>query len=289
MRTTKSITQLSLAVIGILCLGLSAYGQDTSDHIKYVPGQGLQVAVTEYVAPNSSVTLTLYGVVHVGESKYYDQVQKNLDKFDTVLYEGVKSGAKPNPETVALNTMQKLMGLVLGLKFQKDGIDYTRKNLVHADISMDELQKSLDGKSLTPLGQYLDTNQLESFLKTIKPFLDLAENFLQEWIKTNPEFQTKIKAQFAQQLGQADINKQMSPEMYKAIVLDRNQIVIDVFQEQLQNHPEKKSYAIFYGAAHMPDFEKRLAKMGYTQKSKRWETAWEIKEIQSDDEDDENK
>jgi len=37
------------------------------------------------------------------------------------------------------------MGKLLGLTFQKDGIDYTRPNLVHADISADELQIDLWG------------------------------------------------------------------------------------------------------------------------------------------------
>ena len=42
----------------------------------------------------------------------------------------------------------------------------------------------------------------------------------------------------------------------------------------------KKKLAIFYGAAHCPDLEKRLLAQGYTRKGESWVTAWDL----SDDE-----
>ena len=39
----------------------------------------------------------------------------------------------------------------------------------------------------------------------------------------------------------------------------------------------RKKLGIFYGAAHMPDMEKRLQKMGFAQVGKpRWLVAWDI-------------
>jgi hypothetical protein len=230
--------------------------------------------------------VTLYGVVHVADASYYQKVQTDLDKFDAVLYEGVKTGSSTNPETKALNAVQKLMGGLLGLKFQKNSIDYTRKNLIHADVSMDDLEKSLKGESLTPLGQYVKNDQLEALLDQVGPFIDKASEFLNGYLKDVPEvqkFQMKWKAQMAQQLSNADINSQMSPEMKKAILLDRNKIVIDVLGEQLRKNSDKKTYAIFYGAAHMADLETRLKEMGFEQKSKRWMTAWKVTEVANDE------
>lgn len=79
-----------------------------------------------------------------------------------------------------------------------------------------------------------------------------------------------------QQIAGADFQTNMSPEMYQAIVVDRNQIVMDVLATERAAHPEKQSIAIFYGAGHMEDFVERFGALGYTQSNQRWMTAWRI-------------
>jgi hypothetical protein len=64
--------------------------------------------------------------------------------------------------------------------------------------------------------------------------------------------------------------------MYKAIVIDRNQIVMDVLAREMRTNPNNKNIAIFYGAGHMQDFEQRFNALGYTKSSTRWMTAWSI-------------
>ena len=123
MKKTRFIAALAL----LLGLGAAAYGdgKGSAGYIKYTTGEdsGLQIAVTDFISTNSKTTITLYGVVHVADADYYKKVQADLDKYDAVLYEGVKAGVNPNPETKILNTIQHLMGDVLDLTFQKDGID----------------------------------------------------------------------------------------------------------------------------------------------------------------------
>jgi len=279
---------LALGLIVGLTTGI--YGQEkSSEFIRFTPGNeetsGLQIAVTEYVSSSTSASITLYGVVHVADESYYKKVQADLDKFDVVLYEGVKSGTQPNSETKILNTFQHLMGDVLDLKFQKDCIDYTRPNLVHADISIDKLQESLNGESITPMGQYLKGDQFDTF----KPFIEMAGNLVKELLKQNPQLQNELKNNLGNQLSKADISEQLSPQLKKAIVLDRNQIVIETFQKQLKLTPEKKTYCVFYGAAHMPDLESRLKEMGFKEKSKRWMTAWKVTKVEEDDSEDDEK
>ena len=280
-----------LATLVLLGLATGVYAADNTEFIRFKEATeansgGLEIAVTDYVS--SGTTVTLYGVVHVADPEYYKKVQEDLDKFDVVLYEGVKTGSTVNQETKVLNLLQKLMGSVLNLKFQKDSIDYKRKNLVHADITMDELQKSLKGEHLTPLGQYVNTEQLEGILDQAGPFLDGAGEFLQKFLKDVPQvqkFQNGLKSQLAQQLANADISEQMSADMRKAIVLDRNKIVIDTFLDYSKKNPDKKTYAVFYGAAHMPDLEARLKTLGFEKKSKRWMAAWKVSEVKPDEDD----
>jgi hypothetical protein len=265
----------------LLGIGFGANAQ-MSNHIRFKQGPNskqdgeLQIAVTEYVgtvAPNTSqTTIILYGVVHVADESYYKKVQRDLDSYDTVLYEGVKQGSKPNAGTRGLNALQKLMGDVLGLTFQKDGIDYRRRHFVHADVDIDQLRKTLKGQPLDPLEQLISPE----LMKQLGPLLDLASEFIKMYMDSNPGLQDQLKVQFAQQLSQADITAQMTPEMKKAILDDRNQIVQEVLERELRLHPEKRRIAIFYGAAHMPDFEQRLARLGFKRGSQRWMTAWRM-------------
>jgi hypothetical protein len=59
------------------------------------------------------------------------------------------------------------------------------------------------------------------------------------------------------------------------LVADRNQAALKVFQKELAKG--RKKIGIFYGAAHMPDFEKRLREdYGLKKASEQWLTAWDM-------------
>ena len=63
----------------------------------------------------------------------------------------------------------------------------------------------------------------------------------------------------------------------KAILYDRNDVVYSILEKQLRSR-KKGSIAIFYGAAHHPDFVKRLTEDGFTEIDKRWMPAWQLGE-----------
>lgn len=287
----KNLFVAILMVIGMAISVFAGEEKTIQKFIRYKTGSdsdsGLQISVTEYTSSvKSSSIVTLYGVVHIADGSYYKKVQEDLDTFDVVLYEGVGGDKskmveqKKSPSV--LSTIQHLTGDVLDLQFQLDSIDYTRKNLVHADVSsMDDLKEKMKGEEISPLGQYIKEDQL-SF---IKPLLDMAGPLLKQLLKIQPNLQNDLKSQLGQQIANADINAQLSPDMYQAIVIDRNKIVIEKLTEQLKNptvfkegscmdYPKK--IAVFYGAAHMVDLQNRLLEMGFKQSMKRWMTAWHI-------------
>jgi hypothetical protein len=67
----------------------------------------------------------------------------------------------------------------------------------------------------------------------------------------------------------------LGPTLNTLIVEDRNQAALKVLQKQLA--AGKKKIAIFYGAAHMPDFEKRLADdFDLKRQDVTWITAWDL-------------
>jgi hypothetical protein len=60
------------------------------------------------------------------------------------------------------------------------------------------------------------------------------------------------------------------------VVADRNEAALRVFQTELAKG--KKRIAIFYGAAHMEDFEQRLSRQfGLKRQSEQWLTAWDLR------------
>jgi hypothetical protein len=261
----------------VLGLGTSASAQEAYVRIAEgdAPGDAaLQCAVGHFRHADSDVEVILYGVVHVAEYDYYAAVQRDLDSYTSVLYEGVSPGeSEPTESDRALGDLQQLMGDMLGLQFQKDGIDYTRSNLIHADMTMDELKERLGGGSVNPMGQFMSEEQLER----MAPMLRMAANFGKMLMEQNPEMRDNLKMQFAQQLGNADMNNAMGEQMTQVILIDRNEVCFNVLQEQLQRQ-DSGTIAIFYGAAHMPNLESRLNEIGFNLTTKRWMSAWQIGE-----------
>ena len=242
----------------------------------------LQCAVAHFSHPDSDVEIVLYGVVHIADAEYYGRVQGDLDSYTTVLYEGVAPGenqTEPDEDMAALGDMQQIFGDMLGLTFQKDGIDYTRTNLRHADMTIDQLQEALGGGSINPMGGVMSQEQM----RQMGPMLRMAAQFGKMMMENNPQMRDSLKLQLANQLGNADLGEALGGDMERVILYERNAVVMDVLADQLTSQTEGQ-VAIFYGAAHMPDFETRLGELGWSLTSKRWMSAWQIGGGVADDE-----
>jgi hypothetical protein len=60
------------------------------------------------------------------------------------------------------------------------------------------------------------------------------------------------------------------------LVVDRNKAALQVLKKEIAKGHKK--IAIFYGAAHMPDFQKRLADdFGLRRDSEEWLQAWDLR------------
>lgn len=284
MSQSKKLAQF-FGVIAIM-LGLSTFAaaNDAVQFTRFVPGKTatsgqLQIAQATYRNPKTGVEIVLYGVVHIADKTYFQAIQKDLDAYDVVLWEGVKPG-KNAPKTnnmSGIGGMQKMMCDLLGLTFQKDGIDYKRDHFVWADMDMDQFQKSLgqgsEGGQPGMPGMFNN-----DMMKNMGPMMKMGAQFAKNLFKSNPAMREQMKFRFAQQLANAGVGDNipgMSPEMKRVILDERNAVVMKVLEQQLVKRQDG-SIAIFYGAAHMPDFHERLAKLGFNQVSKSWKTAWNI-------------
>lgn len=282
------MTRLSLFTLALLITG-AAFGQDADAHVRFQQGQGnnaaLQCGVSTYTHPDSDVEIVLYGVVHIADKDYFDRVQADLDSYTTVLFEGVapgKKAAEPNEELKAIGQMQEVFGKLLGLTFQKDGIDYKQGgNMVHADMNQDQLMEALGGESMNPLSGLLGKGQM----KLLAPMMKMFAESMPDDPESSPMFKMlqqqfgNMKIQMARQLGNGGGAQEqlMKGKFGEVILVERNKVVMDVLAKQLGKQKDG-TIAIFYGAAHMPDFVERLGKLGWGQTSKRWMTAWTIGE-----------
>ncbi len=250
----------------------------------------LETATVRYVptAGDGKLVVDLVGVVHVGDRAYYEKLNKQLDQYDVVLYELVapqgtripKGGRGKTDNPIAL--IQKLMKTVLRLDSQTDLIDYTRKNFVHADLSPDEMAEAIrkrgdDGLTLfLSIAADLLRQQNLQEMKRPKggpPAKELDIDPLE--LLLDPNGAVKLKRLLAEQMEKLGGDAGLGGTIHTILVTDRNQAALKVFQKELAKG--KKKIAIFYGAAHMPDFEKRLREdFGLKRASEQWLTAWDL-------------
>ena len=242
----------------------------------------LQTAIAKYVPVGSAtgVEIDLVAVVHIGEQAYYRRLNREFQKYDAVLYELVApEGTKPtggernsdNP----LAMLQQVMTLVLRLEHQLEVVDYGKTNFIHADLSLEGMRKAMKDR-----GEDEVTVILKVFAELMQKMREGADkpgskapdiNLLE--LLLNP---SKLKRIFAEQLVEAGGDAGFGRTFNQLVVIDRNKACLEVLKQQLA--AGKKKIAIFYGAAHMPDFDKRLKEdFDMKRTTSEWIDGWSLK------------
>ena len=242
---------------------------------------GLQAGVAHYLKAGAP-RVDLVGAVHAADAAYFREVQGLLDRDDVVLYEMVRNaGDEPwsRPADAArdqspISKFQRTLAKALDLSFQLDGIDYRRRHFVHADMTADEFLAKGGGAI---------TKELAAMIEKIGPLLDMAARAMSPPDDASPErkasaraLRTTVKGVLAAMLGSsvAKGSGLLTGLGGDDLILGaRNDVAMAVFDAQPK---DVRSIAIFYGAAHLPDLEKRLLARGYVRAGGRWLTAWDV-------------
>ncbi|PIP65094.1 hypothetical protein COW95_03785 [Candidatus Peregrinibacteria bacterium CG22_combo_CG10-13_8_21_14_all_49_11] len=233
-----------------------------------------------------TVYVTLSSVVHVASRGYYERHNDDFDNYDCVLYELVApKGTIPKPKQDGkspLHMIQKLMSAVLGLEHQMDCVDYTPKHFVHSDMSPQEMQAAMAKRGDDQLSLILrilsDMMRQENLQKKkggpAPPQFD-PMSFLDD-----PYAASKLKRMMAMQMVEQGSGG-VGETLQQLLIDDRNKKCMSVLAEQLK--AGKKNVTLFWGAAHMPDFEKRLrSAYGAQKESADWFTAWNLQLQETD-------
>jgi hypothetical protein len=289
----KAATCLCLFVLLSCC----AYGGEAEPAAEAREGQFLRLvrddegeplsleAAIVHCAPEdrnpSGPTVDLISAVHVAEKSYYDELNRLFTQYDAVLYELVapegtripKGGYEAGGNPVSM--LQGGMTQLLELEFQLKGIDYTRKNLVHADMSPEQFAESMRQRGESMLQVFLRMLGYAMARSAEDPAASSDFRLLIALFDENRAL--AIKRILAEQFEdlEGSLNAIEGPEG-STLISERNKIALAVLRKEIE--AGKRKLAIFYGAGHMPDFQKRLGDdFGLAPAGSRWLKAWDLK------------
>jgi len=249
--------------------------------------QAFQTAVTRYVSDEGELVVDLVSAVHFGDADYYRGLNEWMAQYDVLLYElvappGMERPTLPTePRDGLLTLLPRLARSVFGFESQLSLVDYRAENFVHADLSLAGMQAAMakrgeDGLTLV-LGILAD-----SIRQSNKRSLEMASRDPDETPLFDPlqalmdpdgalQFKVWLAGELTRQVGTGALGRTLD----RLLITDRNAAAMKVFQKQLAQG--KKRIGIFYGAAHMPDFERRLVDgYGLTREQVLWRTAWSL-------------
>lgn len=242
----------------------------------------LDTAIVHYAvdgADANAVTVDLIGAIHIGDAAYYQQLNREFQKYDVVLYELVAPEGRnvPQPDDApsgsVISMLQNGMKDLLGLEFQLKEIDYRVGNMVHADMSPDQFAESMKkrGESIGSIIARMIGYELS---KRSKSSNDM--DILMALFDKNQAMALK-RALASQFTDSEEAMLAIDGPSGSTLISGRNEKAMEVLKQQID--AGKKKIAIFYGAAHMPDFEKRLlAEHSMKPVETRWVVAWDMKE-----------
>jgi hypothetical protein len=253
-------------------------------------GGRLETAAVTFRNP-AGQTVKLVAAVHIGETAYYQELNKAFEKDDAVLYELVKEKdavlprpgelkeRKQEPGENPIGDFQRFLKDSLKLDYQLDVIDYTRPNFVHADLDRATFEKMQADR-----GESMTTLMLKQFMAAMNDPKKFAggqqgttEDMLKDAVKllTRPDMERQLKLYVARQMDDLErMTAGLEGPDGSVILTERNKACMKVLSDTLGSG--KKNISIFYGAAHLPDMAKRLRAMGFEPVASEWHMAWDL-------------
>ena len=279
--------------------------------------EALNTSIVRFIPKDAKLAkkgiyVDLIGAIHIGDQKYFQQLNREFEEYDALLYEmvadkdslggqpvrfleskekqsnvrSIKSDKINNKKSSSEKTSFKAgMAVVggmqlgakdmLGLAFQVDWIDYSAKNMVHADMSPDKFAETMDKRGETFLTLFMDLfvqglKQQQS--NKSKAPGDLALLFA--LFSDNREL--VMKRIMAQQFSETDVLDNLGGENGSAIITERNIVAMNVLRKQIEKGVKK--IGVFYGAGHLPDMSRRLIdEFDMKFVNERWIEAWNLR------------
>jgi hypothetical protein len=243
----------------------------------------LQTAIVHFGPADPAkgdLVVDLVGAVHVGEKSYYEALNKRFEDYDVVLFElvapeGTRIPKGGRPSTHPIGMLQSGLKSMLGLELQLQYVDYTKKNMVHADMSPDDFARSMEERGESFFGMFFRMMGQAMAQQSVgnnrtSDFDLLAALF-------DPDRAGALKRVMADQFERADgMMLALEGPEGSTIITERNKVALAKLAEQID--AGKKKIAIFYGAGHLGDMEKHLlADFQLKRRGEEWLDAWNLR------------
>lgn len=172
-----------------------------------------------------------------------------------------------------LHPMYDVLKNTLKLEAQMECIDYTKKNFVHADMTARAFAQRQEERGEGFLQLWVRMMQAQALSPHGSPkdpgLLKILE------ILCRPDSATELKRLMGRMFDSVEaVMSGMEGPDGSVIISERNKVALEVLKIHLGLN--KKRFGIFYGAAHLPDMEKRLLEMGFVKEKVEWLTAWDL-------------
>lgn len=247
----------------------------------------LETANTSYTNAQG-LRVDLIGAIHVGEKSYYQKLNRQFDDYDVVLYELVAEegtvipkNAKREGASNPVSFLQGSMQSMLGLESQLEQIDYTRSTFVRADMTPAQIAERMKERGDTAVTVALSAMAdilREANLRSQQGEASSQANQAMQELSLMDLFgdSKKLKQMMASQfVTTGSLDQSLGKTLNQMLILDRNAEALKGLTKQIA--AGKKKIAIFYGAAHLPDFEKHLLdEFGLRRDSQEWVVAWDL-------------
>ena len=251
----------------------------------------LEMAIIRYVEPKYTRMpgnrvpkyVDLVAAVHIGDKKYYDQLNRRFRRYDDLLYElvapegTVVERGRGTSNTHPLGAVQNGLKTMLQIEHQLEMIDYTRPNFVHADFSPDEFMQSMDNRDesfaqlyFRMIGQAM-AEQSQQSARGQSTDLDI---FGALFSTDRPRMLKIALAKQFETLEEA-LTSFSGPDG-STLITERNKRALEVLRREQKRG--KRKIGIFYGAGHLSDMGQRLEKeFGLVPVSIEWLEAWDLR------------
>jgi hypothetical protein len=286
------------ALIGATLLVLAACSEEpaggaanqapvVSDFLRFVEHDDgtatLETAMAGYVRADGA-RVDLIAAVHLGDRAYFAALQERFAEYDALLYELVapEPGARPakGGSDSFVSAIQRFMSQTLELEFQLQAVDYSKQNFVHADLTTDEFARlwTEKGESLWKILLRMMAAQYAAQQRGEGPQLSTPA-MLMALVLGGKERANTLKRMLAREFENIELLisglEPSEPGKESVLLGERNKAAIRVLERELR--AGKRSLAIYYGGAHMPDLEARLQRdLGFARSSHEWVVAWRM-------------
>ena len=282
----RTWTPVVIVAGGLLCLLLAISvprDVEPSEFLRFASekqGEGTLETASILYRRSDGAEVTLIAAVHIADRVYYEQLNREFERYDALLYEMIQEkDARPDVRSDSpLSFLQRSLKNLLGLEFQLDTIDYSRKNFVHADMDPETFFRLQEERGESLLSLMLRAmleqwkRQSEGKGSQLTPFHLLAALASKDRART-------LKLFLATEFGDIEAMiagvEEGGDGRGSVLLSGRNETAVRVLRDELARG--RKKLGIFYGGAHMQDMEKRVRALGFRKKKESWFVAWDMR------------